>query len=84
MRGMKLNKSTIIIRKDDSISDFMALEYVQYVICSGRISSNGKSYCRATQFANDIIVYADKKKSDIFYVIQLPNKKENENVPKQR
>lgn len=75
---MALNKSTIIIHKDDSISDFMALEYVQYVICSGRISSNGKSYCHATQLANDIIVYADKKKSDIFYVTKLPNKEEKE------
>ncbi len=74
MGRMTLNKSTIIIHKDDSISDFMALEYVQYVICSGRISSNGKSYCHAAQLANDIIVYADKKKSDIFYVTKLPNK----------
>lgn len=75
---MALNKSTIIIHKDDSISDFMALEYVQYVICSGRISSNGKSYCYATQFVDDIIVYADKKKSDIFYVTKLPNKEKKE------
>lgn len=79
-----MNKLTIIIRKDDSISDFMALEYVQYVICNGRTSLNGKSYCCVTQIANDIIVYADKKKSDIFYVTKSPNKKENEDVPKQR
>lgn len=70
---MTLNKSTIIIRKDDSISDFIALEYVQIVICNGRTSSNGKSYCYITKFANDVIVYADKKKSDIFYVTKQPN-----------
>lgn len=73
---MKLNKSTIIIRKDDSISDFMALEYVQYVICSGRISSNGKSYCRATQFANDIIVYADKRNQIYFMLFSCLTKGE--------
>lgn len=62
-----MSKSNIIIHKDDCISDYNALEYIQEVIRSGRISNNG-SYCSVTTFKDGVIVYADKKKSDIFTV----------------
>ena len=60
--------SNIIIHKADDISDYEALLHVQTVIRDGRISKDGKSYCYVTIFSDDIIVYADKKKSDIFTV----------------
>ena len=62
-----MSKSNIIIHKDDCISDYNALAYIQEVIRCGRISNNG-SYCSVTTFKDGVIVYADKKKSDIFTV----------------
>lgn len=62
-----MSKSNIIIHKDDCISDYNALAYIQEVIRSGRISNNG-SYCSVMTFKDGVIVYADKKKSDIFTV----------------
>ncbi len=62
-----MSKSDIIIHKVDSISDYDALLYIQAVIRGGRISNNN-SYCSVTTFKDGVIVYADKKKSDIFTV----------------
>lgn len=62
-----MSKSNIIIHKADCISDYDALAYTQEVIRGGRISNNG-SYCSVTTFKDGVIVYADKKKSDIFTV----------------
>lgn len=62
-----MSKNNIIIHKPDSISDYNALAYIQEVIRGGRISNNG-SYCSVTTFKDGVIVYADKKKSDIFTV----------------
>lgn len=62
-----MSKSNIIIHKADGISDYNALAYIQEVIRGGRISNNG-SYCSVTTFKDGVIVYADKKKSDIFTV----------------
>lgn len=64
--------SDILIHKPDTMSDYAALKYVQSVIASGRISQNGKCYTYVTEFSDGIIVYADKKKSDIFTVVQKP------------
>lgn len=63
-----MSKSNIIIHKADCISDYNALAYIQEVIRGGRISDNGKCYCYVTEFKDGTIVYADKKKSDIFTV----------------
>jgi hypothetical protein len=60
----------IIIHKQEDISDYDALLHVQTVIRDGRISKDGKSYCYVTTFHDGFIVYADKKKSDIFTVIK--------------
>lgn len=62
-----MSKSNILIHKADGISDYNALAYIQEVIRGGRISNNG-SYCSVTAFKDGVIVYADKKKSDIFTV----------------
>lgn len=58
----------IIIHKADDITDYDALLHVQAVIRGGRVSKDGKSYCYVTTFHDGIIVYADKKKADIFTV----------------
>ena len=60
--------SNIIIHKSDSISDYDALLHIQTVIHDGRVSRNGECYAYVTEFQDGIIVYADKKKSDIFTV----------------
>lgn len=61
----------IIIRtQDPAISDYEALLHVQAVIRDGRVSDNGKSYCFVTRFSDGIVVYADKKKADIFNVLR--------------
>lgn len=60
--------SNIIIHKSDSISDYDALLHIQTVIRDGRVSRNGECYAYVTEFQDGIIVYADKKKSDIFTV----------------
>ena len=60
----------ILIHKSDDISDYDALLHIQSVIRDGRISNNEKSYCYVTKFADGFIVYADKKKADIFTVIK--------------
>lgn len=60
--------SDILIHKPDDISDYDALLHVQAVIRDGRVSDNGKCYCYVTQFSNGFIVYANKKKADIFTV----------------
>lgn len=60
-------KSNIIIHIADGINNYDALAYIQEVIRSGRISNND-SYCSVTTFKDGVIVYADKKKSDIFTV----------------
>ena len=60
----------IIIHKSDSISDYDALLHVQTVIRGGRVSKtkSGDCYCLVTTFHDGFIVYADKKKADIFTV----------------
>ena len=61
----------IIIRiQDPAISDYDALLHVQTVIRDGRISDNGKCYCYVTRFQDGIVVFADKKKADIFNVLR--------------
>ena len=65
-----MTKSNIIIHKDDSISDYDALLHIQTVIRQGRMNNNGKGYCSVTNFKDGIIVFADKKKSDIFTVVR--------------
>ena len=60
--------SDIIIHKSDDISDYDALLHVQAVIRGGRVSKNETSYSYVTFFRDGIVVYADKKKSDIFTV----------------
>lgn len=60
--------SDIIIHKSDTISDYDALLHVQAVIRDGRVSKNKTSYSYVTFFRDGIVVYADKKKSDIFTV----------------
>lgn len=62
-------KSSIIIRKADTITDYDALLHIQTVIRNGRISNNN-SYCNVTTFNDGIIVYANRKKSDIFTVVR--------------
>ena len=60
----------IIHKKDETMSDYDALLYVQSVIRDGRISGDGKSYCYVTEFTDGVYVYADKKKADIFTVVR--------------
>lgn len=62
--------SDIIIHKSDDISDYDALSHVQTVIRGGRVSKNQTSYAYVTFFKDDIVVYADRKKSDIFTVMR--------------
>lgn len=62
--------SDIIIHKSDDISDYDALLHVQTVIRDGRVSKNKTSYSYVTFFKDGIVVYADKKKSDIFTVMR--------------
>lgn len=60
----------IIIHKSEDISDYDALLHVQTVIRDGRTSKGGTSYCLVTTFHDGFVVYADKKKADIFTVIR--------------
>lgn len=60
--------TNIIIHKSNAISDYDALLHIQAVIREGRISRNGECYAHVTEFKDGIIVYADKKKADIFTV----------------
>lgn len=60
--------SDILIHKPDDISDYDALLHVQTVIRDGRVSDNGRCYCYVTRFSDGFIVYANKKKADIFTV----------------
>lgn len=64
--------SNIIIHKSDCISDYDALLHLQAVIRQGRLSKNGECYARVTEFPDGFIVYAEKKKSDIFTVTKRP------------
>lgn len=70
---MKAMKNNIIIHKDDTITDYDALLHIQIVIRGGRISDND-SYCSVTTFKDGVIVYANKKKSDIFTVVRSDTK----------
>ena len=63
--------SDILIHKSDEISDYDALLHKQAVIRNGRVA--GKAYSRVTTFGDGFIVYADKKKSDIFTVVKRSN-----------
>lgn len=64
--------ANILIHKSDQISDYDALLYIQTVIRQGRLSRNGECYAYITEFEDGFIVYADKKKSDIFTVTKRP------------
>jgi hypothetical protein len=64
--------SDILIHKSDHISDYDALLHIETVIRDGRISRNGECYAYVTEFQDGFIVYADKKKSDIFTVTRRP------------
>lgn len=66
--------SNIIIHKSDCISDYDALLHIQAVIRNGRISRNGECYAFVSEFYDGFIVYADKKKSDIFTVTKKRGK----------
>lgn len=61
----------IIVHKQDDISDYDALLHVQTVIRGGRISGSGTCYCYVTKFQDGVIVYANKKKADIFTVAKM-------------
>lgn len=61
----------ILIHKADNISDRDALSHIQAVIREGRISDNGRCYCYVTTFSDGFIVYASKKKADIFTVTNM-------------
>ena len=68
----RIDMSNIIIHKSDTISDYDALSHIQSVIRQGRVSRNGECYAFVTEFYDGFIVYADKKKADIFTVTQRP------------
>ena len=59
---------SIIIRIGDDISDLIAVRSVVEVIRMGRISRDGECYCFAAEFNENVMVFADKLKSDIFRV----------------
>ena len=68
----------IIIHKAYGISDYDALLHVQTVIRGGRVSKtkNGACYSFVTTFLDGFIVYANKKKADIFTVTKRRTSRE--------
>ena len=62
----------IIINSEDSFDELDALAYVEQVIVKGRISGDGTTFCYATKFKDDTVVFADLTRtgSDTFRVIQ--------------
>ena len=68
-----MDKIIIENRTDKHMNE--VLGYVAAVIQGGRISNNGKQYCYATRFKENIMVYTDlNKKSDRFVIWQEPEK----------
>ena len=68
-----MDKIIIENRTDKHMNE--VLGYVAAVIQGGRISNNGKQYCYATRFKENIMVYTDlNKKSDRFIIWQEPEK----------
>ena len=68
-----MDKIIIENRTDKHMNE--VLGYVAAVIQGGRISNNGKQYCYATRFKENIMVYTDlNKKSDRFVIWQEPVK----------
>lgn len=69
--------SKIIIHNRSSQPDIIAIEAVQCVISSGRVSNYGKQYCYYSTFYNGLGVASDLNKgSDRFTVIDDKNKGE--------
>ena len=68
-----MDKIIIENRTDKSMTEILG--YVAAVIQGGRISNDGKQYCYATRFKENIMVYTDlNKKSDRFVIWQEPEK----------
>ena len=68
-----MDKIIIENRTDKHMNE--VLGYVAAVIQGGRISNDGKQYCYATRFKENIMVYTDlNKKSDRFIIWQEPEK----------
>ena len=68
----------IIIHKSDLISEYEALKHALEVVRLGRISGENTCYSYITKFSDGFIVFANKKKADIFTVSKLGREK-NEN-----
>jgi len=63
------NRVIVENRTLGEITDADAIRRVGLVIDKGRVSDNGKCYCHATAWNDDIVVYANRnKQSDKFYV----------------
>ena len=68
-----MDKIIIENRTDKHMNE--VLGYVAAVIQGGRISNDGKQYCYATRFKENIMVYTDlNEKSDRFVIWQEPEK----------
>lgn len=60
---------SIKIKFPDEMSEQDALLYLQATIRKGRISKNNTSFCYATQFANGVVIQADRIKDvDVFTI----------------
>ena len=65
----------LIIENRSFLNDLSAMHCVLDVIKAGRISNDGKQYCYATSFTNDIMVWTYlNKKSDRFVVVNYHTK----------
>ena len=60
-----MTKAKLIINYDEELKETEVLEYVKEVIRLGKVSetNKGKQYCFVTQFADGVIVFADKIKT---------------------
>jgi len=62
-------KESIIIRNASDMLMTECMLYITSVIQQGRISDDGKSYCFATRFSDNVIVVATRRKcSDVFAI----------------
>ena len=48
----------LIIDNQSALTDEQALEHIMAVVKQGKISNDGKQYCFATRFPDNIIVYS--------------------------
>lgn len=58
----------ILIHKPDDMPDINAMQYVYAVIKQGRISDYGNCYCYVSEFSDGTMVFASKRKADIFSI----------------